>query len=411
VVNLQRHSNTSRRFLAAVGDVNDPTTWSGIPYHFLQAAKAEAIFDEGLPLAVEGIERQVRRWIWNAMSVLSGDRLGGYQYSVSFLETLWAPHRERLRGSLVVNCFQLYPPSIVADSSIEKWFFIDQTLLQLFDHYRLRSSVGRRIAKEAVERERDGYHTSTGIIASSSWATRSIIEDYGVPPGRVHVVVPGANLDPEAYAHWEREEERRRAANSSVPDADRPVRFVFVGKDWKRKGLDRLLRGFALARRQECNATLRVIGCPRESLPVALQNVPWVEWCGFIDKRREAERFLHLVAECDVGCLLSWAEAGAIVLREYHALGLAALGTSVGGSPELVCSVASWLLEADVSDEEVATTILTICRNRDDLAAAKTEAWSKRHSFLYIATVRTLTELLGPDRNWASQPRREHRVT
>lgn len=379
-----------RRFLAAVGDVSDPVTWSGTPYHFLQAAKAEGVLDEGLPLTVNGIDWQVRRWAWNAMSVVSGDRLGGYQYSTTFLETIWTPYRERLRGSLVVNCFQLYPPSIVTDSSIEKWFFIDQTLLQLFDHYGLRSLVGRRIAREAIKREQDGYQASAGIIAHSGWAMRSVIEDYGVPPERVHVVVPGANLDPETYACWEREAEQCRAATSSLSDADRPVRFVFVGKDWKRKGLDRLLRGFALARRQECNATLRVIGCLRESLPVALQNVPWVEWYGFIDKRREADRFLRAVAECDVGCLLSYAEAGGIALREYLALGLAAVGTDAGGALEHMIPETSVVIEGQSGDEKVASVLLELSRNQKRLRHLRATAWKRRRSALWPESVRRI---------------------
>lgn len=383
-------TKTRRRFLAAVGDVNDIVTWSGIPYHFLQAAKTEGILDEGLSLAANGIDCQLRRCVWNMMRILSGERLGGYQYSVSFLENLWAPYRKMLRDSLVVNCFQLYPPSIVTDSSIEKWFFIDQTLFQLFDHYGLRSSVGRRIAKEAVKLERDGYHASAGIIAHSGWATRSVIEDYGVPPERVHVVVPGANLDPEAYARWEREAEQYRVANPSLPDADRPVRFVFVGKDWKRKGLDRLLRGFALARRQECNATLRVIGCSRESLPVALQNVPSVEWHGFIDKRRESDRFLRAVAECDVGCLLSYAEAGGIALREYLALGLAVVGTDAGGAVEHMIPETSVVVEGQSGDEKVASVLLELSRNQKRLHHLRAAAWKGRRSALWPESVRRI---------------------
>lgn len=383
---MHNHQDASR-FLSAVGDANDPVTWSGIPYHFLQEAKAQGLLDEGLPLAVNGPSWRLRRWAWNAMSVLSGDHYGGYQYSVPFLEALWAPYRERLRGALVINCFQLYPPSVVADPSVEKWFFIDQTLHQLFDHYGLRSTVGRRIAGEAIAREQEGYHAAAGVIVHSQWAAHSVIEDYGISPARVHVVVPGANLDPDAYARWEKEEEDRRAGNSGVCDLDRPVRFVFVGKDWKRKGLDRLLNGFVLACRRGCRATLRVIGCLRESLPEALRNIPAVEWCGFIDKRRESERFLRMVAECDVGCLLSRAEAGGMVLREYHALGLAVLGTDAGGAVEHMIPEASVTIKTQADDEEVASVLLELARETEQLRKLRAAAWTRRHLVLWVESV------------------------
>jgi glycosyltransferase involved in cell wall biosynthesis len=383
-----------RRFLAAVGDANNPVTWSGIPFHFLQAAKAGGLLDEGLPLTAGGAGWRARRWRWNAFNVLAGDRYGGYQYSVSFLEALWAPYRARLRDTLVMNCFQLYPPWVVADRSVEKWFFIDQTLLQLFDHYELRTTIGRRIGREAVQRERDGYQAAAGVITHSRWAARSVIEEYGVSPEKVHVVVPGANLDHAIYSRWEKEELGRRKSDGALLA---PLKLVFVGKDWRRKGLDRLLRGLAIAQLQGCQATLRIIGCARESLPISLRHLRGLECYGFIDKRRHAERFLRLVANCDVGCLLSRAEAGGIVLREYHALGLAVLGTTAGGAPDHACPEASWFVDPDASDELVAEKIFAIDRDQEKRESAKNEAWTNRCYFLYPAAVRKISEVMAAD--------------
>lgn len=384
-----------RCFLTAVGDANDPVTWSGILYHFLQAAKREGLVDEGLPLELNGLPWRLRRWFWNATRMLLGDRLGGYQYSIPFLETLWAPYRTLVSGAILIHCFQLYPPSVVADSSIEKWFFLDQTLLQLFDHYGIRPSVGRHVAAEAVERERKGYYASSGVVVHSSWAAESVKSDYGVPASKVHVVLPGANLDAALYSRWEQEEEERRADPTRSLEPSGPVRFVFVGKDWRRKGLDRLLRGFALANDQGAGAKLRVIGCRRQSLPVGLRSTSGVQWSGFVDKRARAQELLRMVAECDVGCLLSRAEAGGIAIREYHALGLAVLGTTAGGAGEHACPEASWFLPPEAADEVIAEAFLDICRARDRLAVAKEEAWKRRHSFLQRTTVGKVVQLIG----------------
>src|SRR3712207_3669754 len=103
--------------LAAIGDSNDPRTWSGIPYHFMQAARSQKLINEGLPLAVEGACWQARRMIWNLLRPVTDDRRGGYQYSRSFLERLWSPVLPSLKGNVVINCFQLFPPSVVKDQS------------------------------------------------------------------------------------------------------------------------------------------------------------------------------------------------------------------------------------------------------------------------------------------------------
>ncbi len=361
--------------MAAVGDAEDPATWSGIPYHFLLAARRAGLADAGLRLLPAGAAWRLRRAAWNLTRPLTGDRLGGYQYTVGFLERLWSPERARAARAIVVNCFQLYPPSIVADPSIERWFYVDMTLVQLLDHYGLARTIGRRIARDALRREGEGYRAAAGVVAHSRWAARSVLADHGVDPSRVHVALPGANLDPEAYARWEA---------LASPDAAGPPRLVFVGKDWRRKGLDRLLAGFALARARGLRASLRVIGCPRESLPADLASIEGVEWLGFIDKRREAGRFLAAVAECDVGCLLSRAEAGGIALREYHALGLAVLGTEAGGAPEHAIPEASKLVPVAADAEAIARSLLELEVDRPRLRRSAREL---RRSATWEATI------------------------
>jgi glycosyltransferase involved in cell wall biosynthesis len=379
-------ANPRKRFLAAVGDSNDPVTWSGIPFHFLQAARSAGLLDEGLPLSTGGVVWQARRAAWNLSSILKGDRRGGYQYSVSFLERLWTPVRNTVRDGVVVNCFQLFAPSIVQDRTIEKWFFIDQTLQQLFDYYEQRPLIGRRIARDAIAREREGYHAARGIIAHSRWAARSLLNDYGVSPERVHTVVPGANIDPTIYAPWEEEEQKQRRAAQREHEP-RPLRLVFVGKYWHRKGLDRLLGALALARRAGSLVTLRVIGCPQESVPIHLRNIEGVEWIGFLHKRDGADRFLRAVAECDLGCLLSRAEAGGIAFREYHALGLPVIGTDTGGAPDHMLPGASVLVAAQATDEEIAATITELEKDSSRLYELRATAWRTHRLALWEHSV------------------------
>lgn len=380
--------------VAAVGDSNSPVTWSGIPFHLLQAGRRLGLVDAGMALKVGGGIWSARRAFWNATQVLRGSRLGGYQYSPQFLEALWRPFRQEAKGDIVINCFQLFPPSVVQDKSVEKWFFIDQTLQQLFDYYELRATIGRKIAQTAVEMEAQGYAHCSGVIAHSAWAARSVVEDYGVEPSRVFVAVPGANLDAEAYSAWE---QSVVAKSGSREIADVPLKLVFVGKHPVRKGLDRLLRAVQIARSRGSNCELSVIGCRQSDLPSSLRNVLGVTWLGFIDKRRDAQRFLRVVADHDVGCLLSRAEAGGIGLREYHALGLAALAPDTGGSPEHALAGASLLVKPEEDDNAIADRIGELDGNRALLARMKALAWSRRREFLWESTMSIMAKLLESD--------------
>lgn len=381
-------------FVAAVGDPWSPVTWSGTPFHLLQAGLERGLFRDGLHLVPGRPTLRAGRWLWNAWRRL-GDRSGGYQYSIPFLEALWRPVRGRLPGAAVVNCFQLYPPSLVGEPDVERWYFVDQTLRQLFDHYGQRSTVGARIADEAEAREGEGYRSAAGVVVHSRWAARSVVEDHRVEPGKVHVVVPGANLDPWLLGHRDAEEARRRDPDPAGAMLPGRLRLVFVGKEWERKGLDRLLEALALARGAGHEVTLRVIGCPRSAVPRHLQGTGGVEWAGFVSKRTETPRFLRLVGEADLGCLLSRAEAGGIGQREYLALGLGVLGTTAGGASEHVWPEASELVPVEADPPAIAELLAALAGDPTRVRRLRAAAWRRRHEATWPFAVAALARCMG----------------
>ncbi len=375
------------RLLGARGDPHNPAIFSGIPFHFLHAAIKGGIIDAAVPLPKDGVDYHVRRIVWNVTRPLTGDRRGGYQYTPGRRNRQWAAARPSLSGTCILNAWQLLPRSVVLDDSIEKWFFIDQTLRQLYEDYAEQKGLGRRIVRSALREEEEGYQAARGVIAHSRWAAQSVVERCGIAPSKVYVVTQAANFDPIAYAAWERAEEIRREEALGSERHAGPLRLVFVGREGRRKGLDRLLRALAIARAAGSQATLRVIGCGPKQMPSELRGVTGVEWCGRINKGREAQRFLRLVGECDVGCLLSRVEAGGCGLSEYQALGLAVLGTSAGGAAEQVLPENGVIVDVGATDEEVADTLLRLERGRESVVRMRESAWRQRRSATWDARV------------------------
>src|SRR3954469_16611741 len=74
------------------------------------------------------------------------------------------------------------------------------------------------------------FNAAARIVAWSEWARRSLVTDYGVEPAQVQVIAPGA-----APAYFEIGDRRRAAAGHSV-GVGRPVRLLFVGGAFERKG-------------------------------------------------------------------------------------------------------------------------------------------------------------------------------
>ena len=109
-------------------------------------------------------------------------------------------------------------------------------------------------------------------------------------------------------------------------------RFLFVGQDWERKNGEALLRSFERLRRAQPNAELHLVGGhPRVDLEGVVGH--GVLRLGVRADRR-ALLALYRLATCLV--LPSLVEPSAIVHVEAAAFGVPSIGTSVGGSRELI---------------------------------------------------------------------------
>jgi glycosyltransferase involved in cell wall biosynthesis len=397
--------------LACMGDAHDPQAWSSIPYHVLDEGRRQGVVDDGLRLeaAVTPWARR-RRLLWNLGHVLTGHKPGGYQYSGGFLDRLWAAEMNRARRTAasaapsthaggrvrVVNHFQLFPPAVVADPAVERWHYVDGTLRLLFDHYR--EPVDPRWVRRILAREGEGYRSAAGVMTMSRYAADSVVRDYGVDPAKVHVVVPGANVTHDAFEAFEAE----AAATWRDPETGRgrgrptddPPRLVFVGRGAVRKGLDRLSRGLAVARGRGSRATLRVIGMTADDVEPGLREVGGVEWLGLVSRRTDTMRFCRLVAECDVGCLLSRTEMAGISLREFLAFGLAVVGPLAGGSPDQMTPDTSVGLTPGATDEEVATVIGSLDADRDAWDRRRAAAWAARREALWAPSLRRMAAVM-----------------
>ena len=111
-----------------------------------------------------------------------------------------------------------------------------------FNYDEVGASYGHRAAndgfldRQKYQMNRRALHGAVALVAWSEWAKRSLVEDYGVDPARVRVLAPGAS---SAFFEVGRQ---RFAAQRPVGE---PVRLLFVGGDWERKGGPLLVEALA----------------------------------------------------------------------------------------------------------------------------------------------------------------------
>jgi glycosyltransferase involved in cell wall biosynthesis len=160
------------------------------------------------------------------------------------------------------------------------------------------------------------YHDASAMLVWSTWVERSLVSDYGVDPATVVVVPNGVDL-----AHWRPAEPERRSAGD-------PVRVLFVGGDFARKGGPLLLEA------------LRTIDLPWELHLVTGVAVPEATGDARVRVHRgltsNAPELVDLYRRCDLFALPTLGDCYSLAAIEAMASGLPVVTTAVGGIPDVV---------------------------------------------------------------------------
>lgn len=191
----------------------------------------------------------------------------------------------------------------------------------------------------SVRREKLVFSAARRILFWSQWAARSAIEDEGVAPEKVAVLHPGVDI-----ARFSLPEKKKRAQGE-------PVRLLFVGGEWNRKGVPELLEVFSrdLPRNAELDlVTAKGAGIshPRVRVHHGVQAYS-PEW-------------MDLYSQADLFVLPTRSEAFGLVLTEAMAAGLPVVATRLNAIPEIVEHGRSGLLVPPGDQRALAEALNTL---------------------------------------------------
>lgn len=206
------------------------------------------------------------------------------------------------------------------------------------DGYGHRPAGNGFIDRRKHAMTRAAFHAARLLISWSDWGRASLVSDYGADPAKIHVIAPGAAR---------RFFEIGRHRSSRIDDATRPVRVLFVGGDFVRKGGSVLLdavRG-ELGRRCELHLVTRA------DVPAAPGIVV------HRDVRPNSEEILALFAQADAFVLPSLGDCLPVALMEATAAGLPVITTDVGALRETVEQGWSGLVCAPGEPRDLARAI------------------------------------------------------
>ena len=341
------------KVLICNGDSTNPATWSGIPYHFLDAGRRAGFLHGGLALHPERLRGE--RIVWNALEFLRTGTVGGFQYSAHFIRRMMSQVPPMGPEVEWISHYPLLPDAEQIKAPFS--YYIDATQAQIFEAYGIANRVSKRVLEGALEREKRQYAQAERVVVMSRWAARSVVERYGVPPERVFVVPGGANVG----------EDRLQSGEEAVPPPASPLRLGFIGVDWRRKNLQFVLEVADSLQGRGRAVTVEALGFAASDGPTH----PLLRVHGFLHKVRDAAAFRSFIHALHFGCLFSLAEAYGLSNVECLRLGVPVLTWDVGGLGDTVPDGMGAVFPGGISPDAVADVVEDYVRDEGKYAALR----------------------------------------
>lgn len=153
----------------------------------------------------------------------------------------------------------------------------------------------------------------SGIFTMNKWLKQYLITDLGLPENKIFHVGGGINIDPSKI------DQTKKTGN----------KFLFIGRDYIRKGLMLLYNAFCDLKKRYPNIELHIAG------PEVNPIEDMISGCYFWGDCNKDE-ISNLYNKCDVFCMPSYFEAYGIVFIEALTYGLPCIGRDAFEMPYLI---------------------------------------------------------------------------
>lgn len=338
----------------------DPRSWSGSSVHFFKALARQGVLESAVGLEIARMPQlwhKIRSFGWPVNRWREQYHAAASQFD-HLTRLAAAEIRKHPDATGVLQVGAWFSSPLV--TGLPCFSYHDGNAALRYRHYG-RGLLSAAHMQRHLARERLNYERMRGIFVMSNWLGRSFVRDFGIPEERVHVVGAGINFERLPDIH-ERD--------------DRTPRFLFVGRDFARKGGKYLLEAFRRVRSVVPEAELHIVG-PEPGVPE-----PGVFHAGFLSKANPAgmAALETLFRRCTMLVLPSVYEPFGISLLEGMAFRLACVTVDRCAMPEIVVHGETGLVAKAEDAGSLAAAMVELARSPDvvkkmgDLGRARVES-------------------------------------
>lgn len=307
-------------FVATSRDSNLKSEFGGTPFNFIQGLRECGYKVSGIDLAPFWL-LHLLRFFWRLWRIANLRSPFGWQYSGTSSWARGKIFKNRLvEGDSLISFFQIVP-------SIDNPYVIytDCSLKFIFENYPESLRVPHDIREKAIKLEQETYKGARLIFLKTEDAISDLNINYNIPRNKLILqTVPPNNVISISS----------EILLSRQFQLNQEIRFVFIGKDGARKGLDRALEVLRHLQSNGVSCRLDVIGTYEfQNSTIDLENV-------FFHGQLElgSGLLVSVLEKSHFGFLLSRSEAAGISMIEFQAAGIIPIVTSFPGALEsFVC--------------------------------------------------------------------------
>ena len=343
----------------SVDEANDVTSWSGTPFHILDALRKQDVSIQVFSPLKQGFRYMLAPMKITARLLKKDVIFDHYQIALrSYANQL----KQQMKRNPVDVILSIGTPAFTLLECEEPIVFYTDAVFHMMPGYyggiwdKLTGSAIRR----GIWQEERALERCTIGAYSSSWAAEGA-QDH-TRPDKIRMIPFGASMpvdhDMGTVRRWISERLDRKPSE---------CRLLFIGVDWVRKGGAIAVETERLLNEMGVRTRLTVVGCQPD------QEVPdYVEVIGFLNKRSSEGRkqLEELYRHATFFILPTLAEASAIVYCEASAFGLPIFTFRTGGAEDYVRDGVNGLcMPLDSKPESFAEKAREIMEDKDRYSA------------------------------------------
>ncbi len=250
----------------------------------------------------------------------------------------------------------------------------DMLYSDYYKHYYNKKKISRDTIKSINSIEKKALNNCTKVLLASNWAVLKAKTKYYGLKNKFYLLHYGPNFKTDIKLNKIKRLINKRSRKS--------LDLITLSVDWKRKGLNNIIKLNNLINKKDIKSKLKIIGINKKNL-----NNKNIQTINFIDKNsREGENKIskHLL-NSHFHILFSNAEAYGVSLIEANSRGVPNVSLKVGGISQIVKNrVNGMIFEKKLNLQLIADKIIKIFKDKkkyNELAKSSYNEYYKNFSY------------------------------